>query len=63
MTEDTAGEPRVEFGRILFAADWSRAANESLISDEEYVNRLLRHVETENRRTVPGSSGGVREAG
>lgn len=47
-------EVPVEIGRILFPAEWRAAANEGLISDEEYVKELIRHSRAENARTVPG---------
>lgn len=52
--EDDELLPKFESGRRLFPAAWSKAANEGLISDEEFVDELIRHSQAENRRTVPG---------
>jgi len=39
---------------MFFSSAWSTAANEGLISDEEYVVELIRHTRAENERTMPG---------
>jgi len=46
--------PQFELGRVFFSSAWSKAANEGLISDEEYVAELIRHTRAENERTMPG---------
>gem|GEM_PF-4686737 len=46
--------PEFELGRMFFSSAWSTAANEGLISDEEYVVELIRHTRAENERTMPG---------
>lgn len=46
--------PRPERGRVFFSTAWTRAANEGLISEEEYLTELTRHSRAENVRTIPG---------
>lgn len=46
--------PQFKIGRRDFPVAWSKAANEGLISDEEYVTELLRHTRAENERIMPG---------
>jgi hypothetical protein len=46
--------PEFESGRQFFPAAWSQAANDGLISNEEYVEELIRHTRAENKRTMPG---------
>jgi len=53
MEEDDDELPEFECGRRLFPVAWAIAANEGLISDEEYVDELIRHTRAENRRTMP----------
>jgi hypothetical protein len=47
--------PEFESGRRFFPAAWSQAANDGLISNEEYVDELIRHTRAENKRTMPGA--------
>jgi hypothetical protein len=48
--------PQFKPGRRDFPVAWSKAANEGLVSDEEYVTELLRHTRAENERIMPGVS-------
>jgi len=51
----TEAEPlRPERGRVFFSIAWTKAANEGLISEKEYLTELTRHSRAENIRTIPG---------
>jgi hypothetical protein len=52
--EDDDAPPAIGHGRRFFPVAWSKAADEGLISEEEFIRELTRHSRAENRRTIPG---------
>ncbi|MGN6257542.1 MAG: hypothetical protein ACTHN3_07310 [Solirubrobacterales bacterium] len=50
--ESLLSEPEVRVGRVLFPPAWSTAVKEGLISPEEYITELLRHVQAEGVRAA-----------
>jgi hypothetical protein len=54
LSQADGAPPQFELGRVFFSSAWSKAANEGLISDGEYVTELIRHTREENERTMPG---------
>lgn len=45
---------RPERGRVFFPVAWTKAVNDGLISEEEYLTELTCHSRAENVRTIPG---------
>jgi len=52
--EDDDARPVIGHGRRFFPVAWSKAADEGLISEGEFIRELTRHSRAENRRTIPG---------